>query len=139
MTTLDTNLEIKSWDEKAYRELPDGRKYTRTDVVLAGTGPVEIDGSRTEITEASFEAVMYYRPDGSSTYLTLMTLIGTLGDRHGSLVLAGEGHYDGAFARGESRVIDATGDLVGVTGTATSVSTHADYPFMPITLTYDIA
>ena len=139
MTTLETKLEIKSWDEKPYRELPDGSKYTRADVVLGGTGPIELNGGRIELTEASFEAMMYYRADGNSTYLSLMTFTGTVDGRHGSLVLAGEGHYDGTSARGESRVIDATGELVGVTGTATSVSTHADYPFMPLTLTYDIA
>ena len=137
MTTLDTKLEIKSWDEKPYRELPDGSKYTRADVVLAGTGPT--DGGRTELTDASFESVLHYRADGSSTYLSLMTLTGTLDGRNGSLVLAGEGHYDGSTAHGEYRVIDTTGELTGLTGTATSVSTHADYPHMPVTLTYDFA
>jgi hypothetical protein len=137
MTTLETKLAIKSWDEKPYRELPDGRKYTRADVVLAGTGSV--DGGRTGLTEGSFDALMYYQLDGTSTYLTLMTLAGSLDGRTGGLVLAGEGHFDGTSARGEYRVIEATGDLAGITGTATSVSTHADYPNMPLTLTYDIA
>ena len=38
MTTLTTKLEITSWDEKPYREIDDGRKFTKADVTLAGTG-----------------------------------------------------------------------------------------------------
>ena len=127
MTTLETRLEIKSWDEKPYRELPDGTKFNRAEVVLAGAD-----------VEGTFEALLYYRADGTSTYVTLMTLTGTLAGRTGSVVLAGEGSYDGTTARGESRVIDATGELAGLTGTATSESTHADYPHMPLVLTYHI-
>jgi hypothetical protein len=37
------------------------------------------------------------------------------------------------------RVVDATDELAGLSGTATSVSTHEDYPNMPLTLSYDIA
>lgn len=135
MATTQTKFEIKSWDEQRYRDLPDGSGYARAEVVLAGTGPA---GDGTEVTAASFEALMYYRADGTSTYVTLMTLTGTVGGRTGTLVLGGEGRYDGTSASGEYRVIDATGELVGLTGTANSVSTHTDYPYMPLTLTYDL-
>jgi Protein of unknown function (DUF3224) len=136
MTTLETRFEIKSWAEKPYRELPDGSRYARADVVLAGTGPQP--ESQTELTEASFEALLYYRADGTSTYVTFMSITGALDGRRGSLVLAGEGSYDGTSARGASRVIDATGELAGLRGTASSLSTHSDYPHMPLTLTYDL-
>ncbi|MBG0561518.1 DUF3224 domain-containing protein [Actinoplanes aureus] len=129
MPTLETKLEIKSWDEKPYRESPDGTKWTRAEVVLAGAGP---------LTEGTFESLMYYHAGGTSTYVTLMSLTGTLDGRQGTVILAGEGTFDGTTARGESRVIDATGGLAGLTGTATSASTHADYPYMPIALTYEI-
>ena len=33
----------------------------------------------------------------------------------------------------------ATDDLAGITGSCSSVSTHADYPFMPLTLDYHLA
>jgi hypothetical protein len=114
-TTLETKLEIKSWDEKPYRELPDGTRWTRAEVTLAGTSD--------QLAEGSFESLMYYRADGTSTYVSLMSLTGT---------------FDGTTARSESRVIEATGGLTGLTGTATSSSTHADYPYMPFTLTYEI-
>jgi len=134
MTThLETKFEIKSWDEKPYRELPDGRKFTEARVALAAAGP-GIEG------EATFEALMYYAADGTSTYVTLMHVVGRLGDREGSFVLSGTGTYDGTQARGESTVVpgSGTGELAGLRGTAVSVSTHADYPFMPLTLDYEI-
>ena len=132
MTTLETKLEIKSWDEKPYRELPDGTKWTRAEETLAGAD------EQGRVSEGTFEALMYYQADGTSTYVTLMSLTGTLDGRDGTVILAGEGSFDGTTARGESRVIKATGGLAGLTGTATSSSTHADYPYMPLTLTYDL-
>jgi hypothetical protein len=127
---VETRLEIKSWDEKPYRELADGQKFTRADVVLTG--------SADDLATASFEALMYYRADGTASYVTLMQVNGTLGGRSGSFVLRGEGTYDGKTARGESRVVPGSGTdgLAGITGTAESASTHDDYPFMPLTLTY---
>jgi hypothetical protein len=128
MTTIDTRLAIKSWDEKPYRELPDGTKFARAEVTLEGT----------ELTQGAFESLLYYRADGTSSFVSVMSLSGTLDGRSGGLVLAGEGTYDGATATMTARVVDATGDLVGLTGTARSSSTHADYPYMPLTLTYEL-
>jgi hypothetical protein len=144
MTTLETRLAIKNWDEKPYRELPDGTKLARAEVTLAGEPAGEAAGGAAAggaaaLTEGSFEALLYYKADGTSTYVTLMSLTGTLDGRSGRLVLAGEGSYDGTSARMRVRVIDATDELAGLSGTATSVSTHEDYPNMPLTLSYDIA
>jgi len=129
-TTLETKLKIKSWDENPYRELDDGRKFTRAEVALASA-----DG----IDEATFEALMFYRADGTSSYVSLMSFTATIDGRSGSFVARGTGGYDGTTAVGESTVVpgSGTGDLSGLTGTVTSRSTHADYPHMPLTLTYD--
>ncbi|MGF7236578.1 MAG: DUF3224 domain-containing protein [Frankia sp.] len=131
-TTLETKFTITSWDEQTYRELPDGSKFTRADVVLTGTG----DGLDT----ATFEALMYYRPDGTSSYTTLMRIVGELAGRQGSFVLRGDGTFDGTAARGASTVVTGSGTdgLAGITGVSESVSTHADYPFMPFTLRFDL-
>ena len=130
--TVEARLKIESWDEKPYRELGEGDKLTRADVLLSGPD----DG----LTSAIFEALMFYRADGTSTYVTLMHLTGTLDGRRGSFVLQGQGTYDGKTARGESYVVEGsgTGELAGLGGTCQSVSTHDDYPFMPLTLKYDI-
>ena len=129
--TLETKLEIKSWDEKPYREFDDGRKLTRAEVQLGGN-----DG----IDSAAFEALMIYRADGTSSYVSVMELTATLDGHHGSFQLQGTGSYDGTTASGEYQVVDGTGTggLSGLTGRLTSESTHADYPNMPVVLAYDV-
>lgn len=136
MTTYETRLDIKSWDENPYRELPDGTKFARAEVTLAGTA--DAAGAGTALTEGGFEALLHYKADGTSTYVTLMSLTGTVEGRSGRLVLAGDGSYDGKTARVRAEVIEATGDLAGLTGTVVSESTHEDYPHMPLTLTYEL-
>ncbi len=130
--TLETRLKIASWDERPYRELADGSRFCRADVVLAeGT-----DG----IAGGVFEALLYYRPDGTSSYVTLMSLTADLNGRQGTFVLRGEGTFDGTTARVTASVVDGsqTGDLAGLSGTAESVSTHADYPYMPLKVSYTL-
>ena len=131
-TTLNTRLNIASWDEVPAREYDDGSKVTRAAVTL--------DQGEDGLTGGTFDSVMYYRPDGTSSYVTVMQLNASLEGRSGSFVLTGDGTFDGTTASGTSQVVagSGTGDLAGITGTCTSVSTHADYPFMPLTLTYDL-
>ena len=139
MTTYETRLDIKSWDENPYRELADGTKFARAEVTLAaGADEADAAGADTALTEGSFEALLYYKADGTSTYVTLMSLTGTVEGRSGRLVLAGDGGYDGKTARMRGDVIEATGDLAGLTGTVVSESTHEDYPHMPLILTYEL-
>jgi|SRR6266498_1118831 hypothetical protein len=128
----ETKLKIESWDEKPYRELDDGSKFSRADVALSGSD----DGLKS----ATSESLLFYRADGTSSYVTLMRLTGTLDGRSGSFVLEGHGTYDGTTARIETHVVEGsgTGELAGLRGTGESVSTHTDYPFMPLTLKYDI-
>lgn len=130
MTTVTTKLEITSWDEKPYREQETG-KFTRADVVLVGTDE-KVQG------DATFEALMYYPSEANGTWVTLMQLAGSIGGRTGTVVLQGSGTYDGTTARLRLTVVNGTGELTGISGSAESVSTHADYPNMPLTLTYEL-
>jgi hypothetical protein len=70
-----------------------------------------------------------------------MRLTGILDGRAGSFVLSGEGTFDGTTASGQMSVVTGSGTdgLAPISGTCVSVSTHADYPFMPLTLTYELA
>jgi len=79
---------------------------------------------------------MYYRPDGTSSFVSLMHVAGTVNGRTGSLVLQGAGTFDGSTARNALSVVagSGTGEMAGVRGSGESVSTHADYPFMPLIL-----
>jgi hypothetical protein len=127
---VETKLKIESWDENTHREFDDGSKVTRADVTLTG-----IDD---RLTAATMDSVMYYRPDGTGTFLTYLLVTGTLDGRTGTVVLQGDGSYDGKTARMELHVVTGTGELAGLSGTARSESTHEDYPNMPLTLEYDI-
>lgn len=132
-TTLETTLEITNWDENPYEEFDDGSKLTRADVTLS-EGPDGLGPARSQ-------SLMYYRPDGTASMVSLMHVTGRLDGRTGSFVLAGTGSYDSDTARVEITVVEGsgTGDLAGITGTAVSVSTAKDYPHMPLKLVYDIA
>ena len=133
MGHLTTRLRIAAWDEKPIAEFADGSKITRASVTLSEPA----DG----LDSGSVESVMFYRPDGTSRYVNVMRLTGTLDGRSGSFVLSGDGDYDGTTASGTSAIVAgrATGDLAGISVTCTSTSTHADYPYMPLVLTYELA
>ena len=127
-----TKLEITSWVEETVHEMADGSKITRATVSLSGAD----DG----LSAATFDAVMFYRPDGTSSYVSIMHVTGALQGREGSFVLQGDGAFDGTAARSRSAVVNGSGSgkLAGLTGAARSDSTHDDYPFMPLTLDYDL-
>ena len=130
-STLATTLKIASWDESPTHEFPDGSKWTRAAVTLAeGT-----DG----LADGTWDMVMLNLADGTSHYATVMRLTGTLDGRPGSFALMGEGTFDGTTSSTTATIVPGSGTdgLVGITGGIESVSTHADYPFMPLTLTYD--
>jgi hypothetical protein len=130
-TTIELRLKIVSWDEVPYRELPDGGKFARAEVALA---------SEAGDASGSFESLLFYRPDGTSSYVCLLQLNNAIEGRAGSFVLEGSGSYDGTTAKVQASVVagSGTGDLAGVIGTATSTSTHADYPYLPVTLRYEL-
>jgi len=131
MTQLRTKFEIKTWDERPYREHTDGRRFSRADVELRAEA-ADIDAS------ATMESLLYYSASGRSSFGGLMHIDGRLGDRSGTLTLRTTGEYDGTEARFTAEIVDATGDLDGAAGTGSSTSTHADYPNMPFTLDYHL-
>jgi Protein of unknown function (DUF3224) len=126
-------MRIADWHESPVEEFDDGSKLTRAQVRLS-------DGE--DGLASGFAGMLaYYRPDGTSSYVTVMRLTGMLDGRAGSFVLRGEGTFDGTTASGRMTVVpgSGTGGLAVLGGTCESVSTHADYPFMPLTLAYELA
>lgn len=131
-STLTDKLRIASWDEETYAEPGEGRKLTSAVTALApGDGAIEA---------ADLRSTMYYRPDGTCTYVSMMQVTATLDGRHGSFALTGDGRFEAGTATTRLRVIEGSGTdgLQGLSGTLESVSTHADYPYMPITLSYQL-
>ncbi len=129
---LELRLTIASWDESPLEVFDDGGKITKADVVVR-------DGDAA-ISDGAAHMVMYYRPDGTSSFTSLMRLRGSLAGRVGGFALLGEGAYDGVAAVVNFHVIEDSGtvDLSGMSGTAKSVSSHVDYPTMPLTLRYHL-
>lgn len=124
--TLTTPLKIQNWDETTIEQLDGGGKLARAEVSL-GAGP---DG----LGPATYTMLAHHSPDGTSRYVSLMRVDATIDGKSGSVVLLGEGGYDGTTARSTNRVVRGTGELAGVTGTAESSATQEDYPNMPLTL-----
>jgi Protein of unknown function (DUF3224) len=126
-------MRIASWDETPVEAFDDGSKLTRALVRLSAGA----DG----LASGSVGMLAYYRPDGTSSFVTVMRLTGILDGQAGSFVLRGEGAFDGTTASGRMSIVagSGTGGLARISGTCESVSTHADYPFMPLTLAYELA
>jgi hypothetical protein len=130
VTTLATRLRIDDWDESVLEEFDDGRKITRAAVRLRDG----VDGL-----ESGFASMLaFYRPDGTSDYVSMLYLSGRLDGHQGTVVFRGEGGYDGTTASSRMTVVAGSGTagLDALRGRLVSESTSADYPFMPLTLTY---
>jgi hypothetical protein len=132
MTTLQTKLRIDNWDESAIEEFDDGRKLTRA--------LVELRDGADGLESGSASMLAYYHPDGTSEYVSMLVLSARLDGHQGTIVFRGDGGYDGTTATSRMTVIpgSGTGALAGMGGSLVSESTHADYPFMPLTLTYQL-
>jgi hypothetical protein len=129
---LTIRPEITKWDEQPYAELPDGEKFCRASVATGGDGPFA--------GETRSEMLLWYRPDGTSSYVGFQRFAGTLDGREGSFTVQLAGTYDGTTATGKGTILagSGSGELAGVTGEFRSESTHGDYPHMPVTLVYEI-
>jgi len=127
---LETTIRIDSWEEQPTQEFDDGTKVAHAVVWLTDGN----DGIGTGL----MESVLYYRADGTSSYLALIRLEAELGGKSGAFTAVGEGAYDGTTAGGSMRIVGGTGDLEGITGTVGSDSTHEDYPNMPLVIEYDL-
>ena len=87
---IETTIKIDSWDEKPTQEFDDGTKVAHAVVGLTEGN----DGPRT----GHMESVLYYRADGTSTYLGAIRLEAELDGRKGAFTAIGEGEYDGTTA-----------------------------------------
>jgi hypothetical protein len=124
-------FEVTAWDEKPYLEMSDGRKLTRASVKQRFTGDIEGEGS--------VEWLMFYREDGTASFVGMQHVVGKIGGRSGSFVLETTGSYDGTTARASWSVIlgSGTSGLSGLRGTGTYVAGHGSTA--EITLEYELA
>jgi hypothetical protein len=101
---------VKSWAEDTYRELGEQAKLTKATVEFTMEGDLAA--------EASWDAVMCYRPDGTAVFSGFQYTSGSIGGQQGSFVLQTEGEFAAGEARTRWRVVEGsgTGGLSGLTG-----------------------
>jgi hypothetical protein len=110
-------FSVKAWDESTYQELPDNAKLTKATVAFALEGDLTAD--------ATWDAVMCYRPDGTAVFTGMQRMTGLLDGREGSFVLQADGEFTGGEARSRWHIVpgSGTGGLAGLTGSGASVAT----------------
>src|SRR5712692_10292538 len=94
-------FEVTAWEEKPYLEMGDGRKLTRASVTQRFSGDIEGEGS--------VEWLMFYREDGTASFVGMQHVVGNIGSRSGSFVLETSGSYDGKTARASWSVVPGSG------------------------------
>jgi hypothetical protein len=117
MTALvEGTFTVASWDEDTYQELEGKGKLTRARVGFRLEGDMAGD--------ASWEALMCYREDGTAEYTGLQHFTGQLAGRSGTFVMVADGTFSEGEARSGWQVIpgSATGGLAGLRGTGTAVA-----------------
>ena len=108
---------VAGWDENTYEEIAGGGKLTKAHVTFGLDGELKGD--------ASWEAVMCYRPDGTADFTGYQRVTGELGTRKGSFVVRADGGFTDGVARTTWEVIEgsSTGDLAGLRGSGEAVTT----------------
>jgi hypothetical protein len=104
-------LRVTSWQELRSDDLGDGRRVVHVRLEDELTGGFE--GT------ATWDDLLFYRADGTASFVTLGQLSGRLGDRAGSFAVATRGTYDGEWVRSSWTVVadSGTGALAGIAGT----------------------
>jgi hypothetical protein len=131
MARAEGSFSVKSWDESTYQELADNAKLTKATVAFALEGDLAA--------EATWDAVMCYRPDGTAVYTGMQQVNGHLAGREGSFVLQADGEFADGEARSRWQIVpgSGTGGLTGIAGTGTSVATAS--PSGTFELDYSLA
>jgi hypothetical protein len=93
-TQIKAAFEIGSWDETPFEDGDDETKLTEALVSKRYSGDI----------------------DGTSTYVGIEHITGTVGGRRGGLVLMHDGEYADGVATAVMRVVSGTGELAGATG-----------------------
>jgi Protein of unknown function (DUF3224) len=121
---------VASWDENTYQELTEAAKLTKASVAFGLEG--DING------KATWEALMYYRPDGTAAYTGIQMVSGRLGGVEGTFAVFAEGEYAAGEARSRWQVIEGsgTGGLSGLIGSGSAVATAS--PQGTFTLDYEL-
>jgi hypothetical protein len=123
---ISAAFEIKGWDEQPFDEAVGVAKLTRASVSKEYSG--DIDGT------SATEWLMAYHPDKSAAFVGIERIKGTIGGRHGSLVLQHVGTFEDGAAKATLTVVSGTAELKGASGKGALVADPAGR----ITLSVDV-
>lgn len=107
-TEINATFEVKDWDEQPFDDAVGVAKLTKATVVKEYTGDVE--------GRSATEWLMAYHPDKSAAFVGLERIKGTIGGRHGTLVLQHVGTFEDGAATATLTVVSGTDELKGATG-----------------------
>ena len=128
-TRANSKFEVKSWNEKPYRDEP---KLTLASVKKVFHGDLE--------GESTIEYLMAYTPDGAASFVGIEYVSGTLGGRAGSFVLQHSGTDDGHQTTSHWFVVPGSGaaGLSGLSGQGAGAISR-DQPAYDFALDYELA
>ena len=109
--------QVSSWNESTYQELGGEARLTKATVAFDFDGDIRGEGT--------WDAVMYYRSDGTAVFTGLQRVTGQVGGREGSFVLQADGTFTDGEARSHWQIVDGsgTGELARLRGSGSAVAT----------------
>jgi hypothetical protein len=116
--TAKGTFEIQDWDEKTYQQLDGGGKLTEAKVTQKFTGDIQGEGKVIWL--------MAYPDPKTATFVGIQRVVGSIGGKKGSFLIQTTGTFDGKTARGDWRLIDASGtdELAGISGEGSFGAPH---------------
>ena len=117
--TIAARFDVTNWDEHEFDRHAGAGKLTRAKVTKSYKGDISA--------ESLTEWLMSYSDDGTAWFVGLERIIGTVGEREGTLVVQHVGRFEDGAATAELTVVGGacSGDLHGATGTGTFVADPA--------------
>lgn len=119
-------FQIKSWQEKPYKESADGFKMSAAHIMQQYEGVLQ--------GESIVEYLMTYQIDGTAAFVGQEFFTGTIGERTGSIVFQHKGVFEDGAAKSDFQVLKGTGTegLKGLEGSGSFYAEHggtANYTF----------
>jgi len=110
-TRVKAEFEIASWDETPFDEAVGVAKLTEALVEKKYSGDIEATSTT--------KWLMSYAPDKTATFVGIERIKGTVGGKHGSLVMLHDGDFKDGAATATLRIVSGTDELKGLTGKGT--------------------
>jgi hypothetical protein len=118
-TTIAATFDVTDWDEHEFDRHAGAGKLTKAKVTKSYHGDISA--------KSLTEWLMSYGDDGTASFVGLERIIGTVGEREGTLVVQHVGRFEDGAAKAELTVVagSCSGDLSAARGSGTFVADPA--------------